>query len=100
MTELSLVKAFRTEQLLGTLRFKLYNRKIESKRYRLISTVAIRMASPLAAYKEVIDQLVSETSHGISEALVVEKGIFGIAQDDHIFNSFVRSLDCRTAPTL
>lgn len=34
----------------------------------------------------------SETSRGISERLVVEKGIFGIAQDDQIFNSLVRSL--------
>jgi hypothetical protein len=49
-------------------------------------------SSPVAAYKEIIDRLASETSHGVSERLVVEQGKFGIAQNDETFNSFVQSL--------
>ena len=48
--------------------------------------------SPVAAYKEIIDQLASETSYGISERLVAQEGIFGIAKRDETFNLFVRSL--------
>lgn len=52
------------------------------------------------AYKEIIDQLVTETSHGVSERLVSEIGIFSKAPDQQKFNSFVQSLSIEQRTTL
>lgn len=47
---------------------------------------------PIDAYKAIIDQLVTETSHGISESLVVEESIWSKAPNEEAANAFVRSL--------
>lgn len=44
------------------------------------------------AYKAIIDQLVRETTRGISERLVIEQGIFSKGPDDRALNSLVQSL--------
>lgn len=47
---------------------------------------------PIDAYKEIIDQLVTETSYGVREKLVVREGAFSQLSDDRVFNSFVQTL--------
>jgi len=47
---------------------------------------------PIDAYKEIIDQLVTETSHGVTEKIVVREGGFLETSDDRIFNPFLKSL--------
>jgi hypothetical protein len=47
---------------------------------------------PVDAYKSIIDQLARETSHGVSERLVVEEGIFSRAPAEQLFNGFGQSL--------
>jgi hypothetical protein len=47
---------------------------------------------PIDAYKAIIDQLVSKTSHGVSERLIAEQGIFSKAPAEQSFNAFVQSL--------
>jgi hypothetical protein len=47
---------------------------------------------PIDAYKAMIDQLVNETSHGLSERLVLEEGVWTKAPDEEPVNAFVRSL--------
>jgi len=49
-------------------------------------------AHPLAAYKELIDQLASETSHGVTERIVLEKGAFLERSDDAVYNTLLKSL--------
>ena len=52
----------------------------------------VELSRPVDAYKAIIDQLVTETSHGVPEKLVVQEGIFSRAPDDGVFNLFVQSL--------
>lgn len=47
---------------------------------------------PVDAYKEIIDQLVTETSHSVSEKLVSQQGIFSKAPDYQKLNALVQSL--------
>ncbi len=47
---------------------------------------------PVDAYKAIIDELVTETSHGVSEELVAQEGIFSRVPADQVFNAFVKSL--------
>ncbi len=49
-------------------------------------------ATPLAVYKEIIDQLVSETSHGVTEKIVIEKGAFLDTSDGAVYNPLLESL--------
>ena len=51
-----------------------------------------QLSRPIDAYKAIVDQLVRETSHGVSEKLVVQEGIFSKAPAEEVFNSFVDSL--------
>lgn len=51
-----------------------------------------RPTRPIDAYKEIIDQLATETTTGISERLVVEHGLFSKAQGEQSLNSFVQAL--------
>jgi hypothetical protein len=51
-----------------------------------------QLSRPLDAYKAIVDQLVRETSHGVSETLVAQEGIFSKAPAEEVFNSFVHSL--------
>lgn len=46
----------------------------------------------VGAYKAVIDQLVAETSRGLSERLVLDEGVFSRAPEQQRLNLFVRSL--------
>lgn len=48
--------------------------------------------SPIDAYKAIIDQLVSETSHGVSEKLVAEKCIWTKSPGEDAANAFVGRL--------
>jgi hypothetical protein len=50
------------------------------------------LARPVDAYKAIIDELVSETSHGVSEMLVVQEGIFSRTVGNELLNGFVQSL--------
>ena len=45
---------------------------------------------PIDAHKEIIDQLVAETSHGVTEKLIVREGGFLETSDDRVFNPFLR----------
>jgi hypothetical protein len=47
---------------------------------------------PVDAYKAIVDELVTETSYGVSEKLVVQEGIFSRAPAEEVLNSFVQSL--------
>ena len=47
---------------------------------------------PIEAYKQIIDQLVTETSHGVREKAVVREIAFPDLSDDRVFNPFVKSL--------
>jgi hypothetical protein len=51
-----------------------------------------RPSRPIDAYKEIIDQLVTETSHGVTERLVVQEGCFLDTSDRRISNPFLKSL--------
>lgn len=51
-----------------------------------------QISLPVDAYKAIIDQLVSETSYGVSEKLVATEGIFSRAPAEQEFNSFVQAL--------
>lgn len=57
-------------------------------------------ASSVAAYKEIIDQLVSETSHGVTEKIVIEKGAFLETADDAVYNPLLKSLTTDQRKTL
>lgn len=59
-----------------------------------------RPARPIEAYKAIIDQLVTETSHGVNERLVREQGIFRGARDEPGVHSFVESLTTEQRSTL
>jgi len=47
---------------------------------------------PIEAYKQIIDQLVTETSHGVREKAVVRETAFPDLSDDRVFNPFIKSL--------
>ena len=47
---------------------------------------------PIEAYKQIIDQLVTETSHGVREKAVVREIAFSDLSDDRVFNPFIKSL--------
>jgi hypothetical protein len=47
---------------------------------------------PIDAYKQIIDQLVSETSQGVREKAVVRETAFPELSDDRVFNPFIKSL--------
>ena len=47
---------------------------------------------PVDAYKAIIDQLVEQTSKGVTEMLVSSEGIFSRAASDQDLNDFVQSL--------
>jgi hypothetical protein len=47
---------------------------------------------PIEAYKQIIDQLVTETSHGGREKAVVREISFSDLSDDRVFNPFIKSL--------
>jgi hypothetical protein len=47
---------------------------------------------PIDAYKQIIDQLVTETSHGVREKAVVRENAFPDLSDDRVFNPFIKSL--------
>ena len=49
-------------------------------------------ARPIEAYKAIIDELVSETSHSVHERSIVEEGVWLKARDAEPANAFVRSL--------
>ena len=51
------------------------------------------LLEPIDAYKVIIDQLVNDTSHGVSERLISSEGIFSKALTQERANAFVRSLD-------
>lgn len=51
-----------------------------------------QLTRPIDAYKAIVDQLVTETSFGVSERLVAQEGIFSKAPNERAFNSFVQSL--------
>ena len=55
-------------------------------------TAEQRPSRPSDAYKEIIDQLVTETSHGANERLVVREGGFSETSDSRIFNPFLNAL--------
>ena len=55
-------------------------------------TAEQRPSRPSDAYKEIIDQLVTETSHGVNERLVVREGGFSETSDSRIFNPFLNAL--------
>ena len=46
----------------------------------------------IEAYKQIIDQLVTETSHGVREKTVVREIAFPDLSDDRVFNPFIKSL--------
>ena len=47
---------------------------------------------PIDAYRQIIDQLVTETSHGVREKAVVQENAFPNLSDDRVFNPFIKSL--------
>jgi hypothetical protein len=47
---------------------------------------------PIDAYKQIIDQLVTETSHGVREKAVVQENAFPDLSNDRTFNPFIKSL--------
>jgi len=55
-------------------------------------TAEQRPSRPSDANKEIIDQLVTETSHGVNERLVVREGGFSETSDSRIFNPFLNAL--------
>lgn len=59
-----------------------------------------QLSRPIDAYKEIIDQLVTETSRGVTEKLVVQEGGFLETSDNRVFNPFLRSLSAEQRLTL
>lgn len=57
-------------------------------------------SQPVDAYKTIIDQLVAETSHGVSESLVTEERIFSKSASEGAANAFVQSLSAEDRATL
>jgi hypothetical protein len=55
-------------------------------------TDAREPSRPIDTYKQIIDQLVTETSHGVTEKIVVRDGGFLEASDGRIFNPLLRTL--------
>ncbi len=51
-----------------------------------------QLSRPIDAYKEIIDQLVTETSHGVTGKLVLRQGGFLETSDDRVFNPLLTSL--------
>jgi hypothetical protein len=51
-----------------------------------------RPSRPIDAYKEIIDQLVTETSRGVNERLVVREEGFAETSDSRIFNPLLNAL--------
>jgi len=51
-----------------------------------------QFSRPIDAYKAMIDQLVTETSHGVHEKLVVDEGVWLKTPHEEAANAFVRSL--------
>jgi hypothetical protein len=49
-------------------------------------------STPVEAYKAIIDQLVEETTPGVSERLLRESGVYSKAPGDVAANEFVKSL--------
>ena len=49
-------------------------------------------SKPVEAYKEIIDQLVNETSHSGPSRRIEEKGVFSNAAVHQPFNEFIRTL--------
>jgi hypothetical protein len=47
---------------------------------------------PIDVYKAIIDQLVNETTHSVTQKLVTERGFFLETSDNAVFNELVRSL--------
>jgi hypothetical protein len=47
---------------------------------------------PVDAYKAIIDELVTKTSHGVQERLVVEAGVWSKSPHEDAANDFIRSL--------
>jgi uncharacterized protein DUF6547 len=47
---------------------------------------------PIDVYKEIIDQLVNETTHSVTQKLVSERGFFLETSDHAVFNELVRPL--------
>ena len=47
---------------------------------------------PIDAYKQIIDQLVTETSYGVREKAVLREAAFPDLSDDRAFNPFIKSL--------
>jgi hypothetical protein len=47
---------------------------------------------PVDTYKAIIDQLVNETTHSVTQQLVTERGFFLDTSDNAVFNPLVRSL--------
>jgi hypothetical protein len=62
---------------------------LETKERRFWSS---SKAFPADAYKEIIDQLVNETSHGVVEKIVRERGSLLGTSDHAVYKPFVRSL--------
>lgn len=48
--------------------------------------------TPVEAYKAIIDQLVGEMNHGVSERLLRESGIYSMAPEEAAANEFVKTL--------
>jgi hypothetical protein len=51
-----------------------------------------QFSRPVDAYKAIIDELVTKTSQGVRERLVLEEGVCSKAPKEEAANSFVRSL--------
>jgi hypothetical protein len=47
---------------------------------------------PVDAYKALVDQLVNETAHSVTQQLVTERGYFLETADNAVFNKLVRAL--------
>jgi hypothetical protein len=47
---------------------------------------------PVDAYKALVDQLVNETTHSVTQQLVTERGYFLETADNAVFNKLVRAL--------
>jgi hypothetical protein len=57
-------------------------------------------SSPSDVYKQIIDQLVTETSYGVTEKLVVKEGGFSELSDNRVYNSFLQTLSIERRRTL
>jgi hypothetical protein len=79
------------------LRIKRHGRSSRRRIFRRGDNVVreLELSRPVDAYKAIIDELVSETSHGVSEKLVVQEDIFSRAPDAAVFNTFIQSLSAQ-----